>query len=70
MKTYRVENRKTKISALVDAGSAVGACSKMGWLIGDCFVQEISNVKSFANFPIKTLKMWDGTPLFSKKEGD
>lgn len=39
-KTYKVKNRITKEVWNVEAKSAQEACQKVGWLIGDCFVEE------------------------------
>jgi hypothetical protein len=41
VKKYFVENRITKESAQVEAESAHEACTKMGWMPGDCYVREI-----------------------------
>jgi len=38
---YRITNRVTKQTYEASALSANDACRKLGWLIGDCFVQEI-----------------------------
>lgn len=40
-KRYRVTNRITKQTYQASAFSADVACKKLGWLIGDCFVEEI-----------------------------
>ena len=41
MKTYRITNRITKEIVMVVANSAQEACQQLGWLIGDCYVEEI-----------------------------
>ena len=38
---YRVTNRVTKQTYEASAFSADEACRKLGWLIGDCYIQEI-----------------------------
>jgi len=40
-KRYRVTNRITKQTYEASAFAADIACKKLGWLIGDCFVEEI-----------------------------
>lgn len=42
-KRYRVTNRATKQTYQASAFSADEACRKLGWMIGDCFVEEIAN---------------------------
>ncbi len=39
MPTYRVTNRVTRETALVDAPYAQDACERMGWLIAYCHVE-------------------------------
>jgi len=38
---YRVTNRITKQTYQASALSADEACKKLGWLIGNCFVEEL-----------------------------
>jgi len=40
-KRYRITNRVTKQIYEASAFSADEACRKLGWLIGDCFVEEL-----------------------------
>jgi hypothetical protein len=40
-KRYRITNRATRQTYEASALSADEACRKLGWLIGDCFVEEI-----------------------------
>ena len=42
---YRITNRITKQTYEASALSADEACRKLGWLIGDCFVQELKEVR-------------------------
>ena len=44
-KGYKIINRETKEQAEVIAESAQEACQKLGWVIGDCFVQELMKIK-------------------------
>jgi len=41
MPVYRVTNRITKETYEVEAPYAQNACEKVGWLIGDCHVQQL-----------------------------
>jgi len=41
VKGYYIENRITKEIVKVVANSAQEACQKAGWLIGDCWVNEL-----------------------------
>ena len=41
MAIYRITNRITKESGQAYAPSAQDACQRLGWMIGDCFVQEV-----------------------------
>jgi len=41
MKEYWVKNRITKEIVKVEANSAQEACEKAGWMIGDCWVDEV-----------------------------
>jgi len=38
-KIYRITNRITHETVTIGADSAQEACEKVGWLIGDCYVQ-------------------------------
>lgn len=42
-KRYLVKNRITGLEGQASAFSADEACRKLGWMIGDCFVKELSN---------------------------
>ena len=37
---YFVQNRVLKGGGYVEANSAQEACEKLGWMIGDCYVEE------------------------------
>ncbi len=39
---YQVTNRVTNQTYQASAFSADEACRKLGWLVGDCFVKELS----------------------------
>jgi len=41
MPTYRVTNRVTRERAEVEAPYAQTACERVGWMIGNCFVELI-----------------------------
>jgi len=45
MKQYRLYHRSKKEFADVIASSAAEACERRGWLIGDCWVRELTPVK-------------------------
>ena len=45
MKTYKVGNIYTHEREVVKAQSALEACEKLGWLIGDCWVKIIPQEK-------------------------
>lgn len=45
LKRYKVINRVTNEKKTVLAESAQEACEKLGWLIGDCFIQELFRIK-------------------------
>lgn len=43
MNTYRLIHRVTNEQQVVQAESAQEAAEKVGWMIGDCFVRDITS---------------------------
>jgi len=43
-KPYRVQNRITKQEYIVEATSAQEACYRCGWMIGDCYIRELTAI--------------------------
>jgi len=48
VKTYRIQNRATRETQDVEAGSAAQACRACGWMIGQCYVQELGSKRAKA----------------------
>ena len=46
MKKYRLYHRSHKLFKDIEAESAQEACEKAGWLIGDCWVRELTPIVS------------------------
>ena len=42
IKTYRIQNRITKEWRQVEHYTAAEACASLGWMIGDCYVREVT----------------------------
>ena len=56
---YQVTERATGESARVHAESAQDACAKVGWMIGYCFVKELSVHRERRRPPsIRQLEAW------------
>ena len=51
MTSYRVENRATRESGEVEASTAGEACDLLGWMIGDCYVQNLDRLRLEAHTP-------------------
>lgn len=49
-KIYRIINRATGEDIEIGADSAQGACQKLGWLIGDCYVKVLVDPDTAARF--------------------
>ena len=44
MKKYYIQNRITFKGEIIWANSAQEACSKCGWMTGDCHVKELTDL--------------------------
>lgn len=42
MKRYSIEHRPDRNKALISAPSAQEACQACGWMIGDCYIREVT----------------------------
>ena len=48
MKVYRITNRATRETQEVQADNASDACRQCGWLIGSCYVEELTEKRQKA----------------------
>jgi hypothetical protein len=45
MTRYLVMERASKEAAVVEAASAQEACESLGWMIGNCYVQQVQVIE-------------------------